>query len=818
MGAAFKYADSLKDEELTSAFIPYSSHVTESAVKLVSGDYIQTIRMQGAAHESADAQDLNSWHNQLNGFMRNIASPNVAVWSHVVRREYGKFPAGSFEDDFCSALNEKYREHMASEKMLVNELYLTIVYRPQPLKVIKLFDVFASKNPKEQIARQLDELEALKDVTSAALAALDRYEPQLLGCYKHKGNIFSEVLEFLAFLVDGEWRRFPVPRAQIKDVLSTSRPFFGKGGLMSLKGPTSTQYAAMVTIQEYPSITCPGILNDLLSMPFEFVLAQSFTFLSKAVAVGRMRRQQSRMVNAGDVAVSQVAEIDSALDELTSNRFVMGAHSLSLLIRANDQKSLNDFVSDAGAAMSDSGMKWAREESGIAGAFWAQLPGNFSYRVRIGDITSRNFAGFSSFHNYPIGRIRNNQWGDAVTMFKTTSGAPFYFNFHKGEDGSDAKRVAKLDPNHKDLANTVIIGKSGTGKTVLEMLLLAQVQKFNQPAEGKRLSCVLFDKDLGASVGVRAMGGRYYPLKNGKPSGFNPFQLDATPNNLTFLEALVTRLVQHQGRPISPTEQRQISEAIAGVMDVPRELRRLGAVLQFLDANQEDGIHIRLKRWCGNGPLAWLFDNEDDTLRLDNTPVVGFDVTEFLDNDETRTPTIMYLFHRIESLIDGRRIPIFMDEFWKLLDDSAFEDLAQNKLVTMRKQDGFLVMLTQAPRQVLNSKIAYAVVSQTATKIFLPNPEADFDDYVNGFKCSRREWEIIKDLGEKSRQFLIKQGNSSVVAELDLRGFDDELAVLSGNTATSALVEQLVSELGEDPKVWLPEFHRIRKGQKHENV
>jgi type IV secretion system protein VirB4 len=51
-----------------------------------------------------------------------------------------------------------------------------------------------------------------------------------------------------------------------------------------------------------------------------------------------------------------------------------------------------------------------------------------------------------------------------------------------------------------------------------------------------------------------------------------------------------------------------------------------------------------------------------------------------------------------------------------------------------------------------------------------------------------------------------------VVAELNLRGFDDELAVLSGNTATSQLAEQLVAELGDDPAVWLPEFHRIRKG------
>ena len=812
MGAAFKYAEAFKNEEATAAFIPYSSHVSKNAVKLANGDYIQTIRMQGAAHESADARDINSWHDQLNGFMRNIASPNVAVWSHVVRREYGEFPGGDFAPGFCHDFNEKYRQHMAGDRMLVNELYLTVVYRPQPMRVARLFDLFESKKPQETQKKQLDELEALDDVTGAALAALDRYEPELLGCYEHNGHMFSEVLEFLAFLVNGEWRRFPLPRSEIRDVLATSRPFFGKGGLMSLKGPTSTQYAGIVTIQEYPSITCPGILNDLLGMSFEFVLSQSFTFLSKPVAVGRMKRQQARMINAGDVAVSQVADIDDALDALTSNRFVMGAHSLGLVIRAKAQKALNDHISEAGAALSDSGMKWAREEAGIAGAFWAQLPGNFDFRVRVGDITSRNFAGSSSFHNYPIGRIRNNQWGDAVTMFKTTSGAPFYFSFHKGEEGADAKKAAKLDPNHKDLANTVVIGKSGTGKTVLEMMLLAQTQKFSQPEKGKQLSCILFDKDLGAAVGVRAMGGRYYPLKNGVPSGFNPFQMEPTPNNLTFLETLVKQLVKHDGLPITPKQAREISQAIAGVMGAAKHKRRIGAVLEFLDPTDDNGLHIRLARWCRGGALGWLFDNTEDTLRLDHCTMVGFDVTEFLDNDETRTPTILYLFHRIESLIDGRRIPIFMDEFWKLLNDEAFEDLAQNKLVTIRKQDGFLVMFTQSPRQVLNSPIAYAIVSQTATKIFLPNPEADHDDYVNGFKLTQREFELVKELGEKSRRFLIKQGQNSVVAELDLRGFDDELAVLSGNTATSLLAEKLVAELGEDPAVWLPEFHRIRKG------
>lgn len=812
MGEAFKFADALKLEEGASAFIPYISHVTRNAVKLASGDYVQVIRMQGAAHESADVEDINSWHDQLNGFMRNIASPQVAIWTHVVRREYGEYPAGEFKSEFCRKFNEKYREHMSGQKMRINELYISLIYRPTPMKAAKLLDLFGKKTAKELQEKQADELEAVQELTNTALAALDRYEPELLGCYERKGVMFSEVLEFLAFLVNGEWRPFALPRAEIRDVLTTSRPFFGKGGLLSLKGPTRTQYASLLTIQEYPALTCPGILNDLLGAPFDLVVSQSFTFLSKPVATGRMRRQQARMVNAGDLAVSQVEAIDDALDDLQSNRWAMGTHHLTVLILGDDQKTLNDSISSAGAVLSEAGIKWAREDSGIAGAFYAQLPGNFSYRVRPGDITSRNFAGFSSFHNYPIGRIRGNQWGDAVMMFQTTSGAPYYFSFHKGEQGSDAKRAAKLDPNHKDLANTVVIGKSGTGKTVLEMALLAMTQKFSQPEKGKELSCVLFDKDLGASVGMRAMGGRYYPLKNGMPSGFNPFQMEDTPNNRTFLEKLIKQLVKHDALPITPKQDAEISKAVQGVMEASRPKRRLRSVLEFMDPTDDNGLHMRLSKWCLDGPLAWLFDNAEDTLRMDNCTMVGFDVTEFLDNEVTRTPTILYLFHRIESLIDGRRIPIFMDEFWKLLNDPAFEDLAQNKLVTIRKQDGFLVMFTQSPKQVLKSPIAYAIIGQTATKIFLPNPEADRDDYVNGFKLTEREYQIIKDLPEKSRQFLIKQGQNSVVAELNLRGFDDELAVLSGNTATSLLAEKLVAELGTDPAVWLPEFHRIRKG------
>ena len=802
----FQFANKLKNEVESASFIPYSSHVTANTIKLANGDFLQVIKLQGAAHESADIEDINNWHHQLNGLMRNIASPNVALWSHVVRREFRQYPGGDFPPGFCHDFNERYREHITNDRMLVNELYLSIIYRPQSAKVNKWLELFEVKTTKELEEAQLDYLETLGDISGAAMAALFRYEPEMLGCYEQNGVMFSEVAEFLAYLVNGEWRQFPLPKAEIKEVLTTSRPFFGRGGLMSLKAPTQERYGAIIAIQEYPSMTKPGMLDELLGMPFEFVISQSFTFISKPVAVGRMQRQHGRMVNAGDLAKSQVNAIHDALDDLISNHFVMGAHNISMLVYAENKKKIGENINLAGAALSNIGIRWTREDMGIAGSFYAMLPGNFDYRVRVGDITSLNFAGFSSFHNFPIGRISHNQWGDAVMMFKTTSSSPYYFNFHRAEG-----KEMRIDKNHKDLANTMVIGQSGGGKTVLEMTMLAMAMKFNQPPEHPA-TYVLFDKDLGGAIGVRAMGGKYYPIKNGVPSGFSPFQLDPTPDNMVFLENLVKKLVQHDGMPLMPVQEKEINQAIIGVMGAAKSKRRLGALLEFFDPTDPNGLHARLSRWCRGGALGWLFDNAEDTFLLEGSPIFGFDVTEFLDNDETRTPTIMYLFHRIEKLIDGRRLIIFMDEFWKLLLDDYFEDLVQNKLKTIRKQNGFLVMFTQSPRDALRSKISHSLIEQTATKIFLPNPGADYEDYVNGFKLTVREFEIIKGLGEKSRQFLIKQGQNSVVAELSLRGFDDELAVLSGNTATSLLAERLVAELGDDPEVWLPEFHRLRKG------
>jgi type IV secretion system protein VirB4 len=186
---------------------------------------------------------------------------------------------------------------------------------------------------------------------------------------------------------------------------------------------------------------------------------------------------------------------------------------------------------------------------------------------------------------------------------------------------------------------------------------------------------------------------------------------------------------------------------------------------------------------------------------------MGFDVTEFLDHALTRSPITMYLFHLVRQLLDGRRLVCWMDEFWRLLADPAFENFAKDGPKTWRKLNGVMCLATQSASDVLQSPISRTLVEQTPTKIFFPNADANFAEYTKGFGLSRQEFRLLKDqLEPGSRMFLVKQSHHSVVCQLDLKGFDGELAVISGRASEVARMNRLMAERGPDPLAWLPGF------------
>lgn len=794
----------LNREKTVSEVIPYSVHVSPENVRTAAGDLVTVIRLEGAAHEAADPEDVQAWHEGLNGLLKNLAQPDLAIWRHTVRRERNDYPGGEFLPGFACDLDERYRGTLAGERMMVNDLYLTLVLRG-PSTTVKLFGG-TEKRERTAVLQEIEEQSGrLDEMTRNALAALDLYRPVRLGMYERAGRSYSAALEFLAFLVNGEWQPMPLPRQRISDAIATSRITFGIE-VGEIRSPTERQLFAMIAANEYPDETETGEINQLLTLPFGFVMTQSFAYLDRTKALSMINSQRNKLINAKDAAQSQILDLDEAADDLQSNRVAFGEHHLSLLLTAPDAKTLVDRIASARSNLSESGFIVAREDLALEAAYWAQLPGNFKYRPRPAPISSRNFAGLIAMHNFPHGKATGNQWGPAVTLLKTTSGTPFFFNFHLPTKGKRATGVQTDD--ERVAGNTLMIGPTGAGKTVVQTFLLAQAEKFKPIV-------FTFDKDYGQEIFIRAMGGRYNVLKNGQPTGFNPLLMDATAGNLQFLESLVKKLVENPRVPFTAEQEAEIASAVRGTMELPPESRRMSVLRQFLDPTAQDGAYARISKWCEGGSLGWVLDNPTDSIDLTGTRYFGFDVTDFLDNDEVRTPTVMYLFHRMESLIGTGRFILNMDEFWKMLLDPYFQKKANDIVKTIRKRDGFAIFATQSPQDVLGSPIAHSLVEQCGTQLFLPNARANPTDYIDGFKLTQREFTIVKEEmpAINLRGFLYKQGKNAAVCELNLAGFNDELAVLSGTSATVELCRRAVAAKGEDPAAWLPVFHRLRKGE-----
>ncbi len=798
--------------------IPYHAHVAPAVVRTGFGDYVQAFRLGGASFESSDDADLNNWHERLNVLWRNIASPNVSLWTHIIRhraRINAAAPqAARASRLFADGLHRKYHDRLANETLMLNEIFLAIVHRPT-------FGVASGVVSKALAKAQragskislMDALDACEKLKETLLASLARYDPELLGVYSADNFECSSLLEYLSLLINGEWQRVPLPAGPLNRALATSRLLFGTEAI-EYRLPAGTRVAGMLGIKEYPTPSAVGMYNRLLSAPFAFVATQSFSFLAKSAGQSLLQRQFNRMSNAGDFAVTQAEELKDALDALTSNEFAMGDHHFSLQVVADIPdgrmdaagirlKPLNDSIALARSYLADTGMLVAREDLALEAAFWAQLPGNFPLRPRKAPITTRNFAAMVPFHNYPIGRAHGNHWGEALSMLISSARSPYYFSLHASDPANPD------GGSRKDTGHTLICGPTGSGKTVFIGFLIAMLSR-------QEATQVIFDKDCGLEILVRALGGDYLPLKNGVPTGFNPLQLPVTPANVEFLKVWLRELAKGDGVGANGgvhavRQAADLDQALRGTLALEPAARRLSRLVEFLDPTDPEGLHARLARWCEShrGDYAWVFDNASDSVvsRLSGAALFGFDVTEFIDHSLTRSPTTLYLFHLVRQLLDGRRFVCWMDEFWRLLADRAFENFAKDGPKTWRKLNAVMCLATQSPSDVLDSPISRTLVEQTPTKVFFPNADADLAEYTRGFGLTEREFELIKEqLEPGSRLFLIKQAHHSVVCELDLKGFAGELAVISGRTQQIQRMQQLIAAGGSDPQAWLPQF------------
>lgn len=783
--------------------IPFRSHIADNVVRNgANGELLATWRLEGVAFETADLEFIKQLKISQVNFIKSLAGGRWAIWSHKCRRRVRARLNGEYSIPFAAELADAYYGRLEGVQQMATELYVTIVYRPPRGFGSGLF----KKRPRSIeaiIESDKEALDAIDDIAKQVESSLAKYNPERLGTYERNGRAFSEMLAFFGFLVNGVWEEVPLRRAKVNEYLPTSRLFFGdNNGMLEIWHPTEHKFAGFLDIQEYPLLSEPGMNNGILYGDYEYIETQSFSIKNRREAIKALEQQQGQLHAGGEASATEVKEMTDAIEEVRRGNIEIGEYHYSLAVFGESLVDVAKNIAHARTVLQDdAGFAMAVIDAVPDAAWFAQLPGNWWLRPREADITSRNFAALSPFHNFASGKRRGNPWGEALTIFNTPSKQPYFANFHASPEDRDST-------DEKYAGNTFICGFTGSGKTTLAVALCALATKY------RGIRIVFFDKDRGMEIAIRFMGGKYATLRRGRPTGFNPCQMAPIERNISAVEKIVTLLV---GGARNTREELDISTAVRTVMSekVSFSKRRLSTIYQGLPGVGDNNLRERLQKWVMGGPLAWVFDNPTDTLDFSDNTLFGFDYTEFLDDAEVCTPIMAYLLHITESLIDGEPFIYYMTEFWKPIGTPQFMDFAKNKQKTIRKQNGLGIFDTQSPSDVLTTEIGKTMVEQCVTKIFLPNPSADHDDYVKGFKVTEAEFEIIRNLGDTSRMFLIKQGHQSAVVKFDLGGLNEILDIISGSTDNVELLDQIMAEVGTDPALMRPLFHeRIAQRRK----
>jgi type IV secretion system protein VirB4 len=792
-------------ERLVSDHVEILDHIGEHELLLTDGSRLVIFEIEGLPAGTAPFSDINWWLERLALTLRNIASDRLEllIWDCRGLADPSAVSAVA-ADPCCNPLVRKlgvtYGTMLLDGRLFETRLYLGVRLLPANIAGDSVSQTIRRWFPQRQApAADLDDMsERLAGICGQLRLELSTYRPRLLGIESTPFADFSEPAEALAFALTGMHRRVPLvagydeegreTHGMLGRVIVTDTIVVGPEAV-EIRGNARSMFAICYGQREYPSRTGPLMFAAFAGSSYLRTVFHSFRFYNKADGMALVSRKQNTAVAANDKAYKQIAELPVLLSELQGNELVMGMHSMVVIGFAHDMRALTEVAHTLSTDLASSGAVVIRERRALEASFFSILPGNDHLRVRPGAVSSRNFVAMAPLHGFRSGAPRRGQWGGPIAVLRTVAGTPFYFQWHPPGIGNAN-------------ANTLITGVSGAGKTVLTAFLLAMTTK----AAG----VIALDHKHGWETLFRGMGAPYGSLGGGRPVFSALKGLDNTPQNVEFLTELLHGCIMADGqlRP-DDEESRRLSLALHMVMEMPSQDRWMEDICAFI-GTESGGAAARLRKWCWGEELGWVIDAPADLMDLTGD-VIGHDVTDLMTNARARGPAIIYLMHRVRLRLDGRPLLIPIDEGWQIADDPVWAPLLFAQARTIRSKGGVLVFITQSPEDAAKEGVSAALLEQFPNQIHLANPQARKEHYVDAFKRTEREYEIIRKLPVGQGWALLCQGDKSDVVQLLLDGMDDFQTVLSTPEKLLTVLDRARADVGDNPALLLSEFHRRRK-------
>ncbi len=439
---------------------------------------------------------------------------------------------------------------------------------------------------------------------------------------------------------------------------------------------------------------------------------------------------------------SQVRELGEGIKEIELHGNYFGQFSLTVVIYDLDLARVERACADFYKVFSVHDAQLYEEKYNLLNAFLAAVPGNSAFNLRYLYLLNTNYADYSFLFTLHCGEQRNRHLRqEYLAVLETNHHSPYFLNLH-----------------YRDVAHTMMLGRTGAGKSFLLNFLITNLQKYDPQT---------FIFDLGGSFEniTHLFDGSYVRVGlESQDFRINPFSLPPTKENLDFLALFLKVLMQVSGNTeLDPATERDLYQQIENIYALDPSLRTLGV---FANTLRQD-LSGRLAKWVRGGQFGFVFDNEDDTISFSRFQC--FDFQRMSQYAEILEPLLFYILHRANAVITDKQLTafkaFFIDEAWIFLRNPNIQRYVVEALKTWRKHNAAMILSTQSLDELRRSDILDVIVESCATKIFLANPDMDRELYRRQFHLNETEVEHIAGLIPK-QQFLIKTPELAKVVNL----------------------------------------------------
>jgi type IV secretion/conjugal transfer VirB4 family ATPase len=766
----WKESASLNDHINLYGFWNASTFLTKS------GDVGMVVAVPGVDYESLDHSEQEYAVKRLEAALKAFG-PGFHVYQYLFKSNRPEIPFASYDDPIVEAAIDQRRRFFESKRdhLFQVEIFYAIVLEGRRSKSgvgAALAQLF--RDP----AGALGELKA--QFTNDAMKVLLRSQIESeVAQLNQKVHAFArqladfvqiEILDqqgqfrfFRRLLNYDEWQIAGKPQStQFLDYQVVNSNIEAERDHLRI----GDHFARVLTMKEAITETRPLVLDSLLKIPANFYVVTEWTPLAsdKARKEVNKRRRHFNMSKTGfvsqmgndatrtnprDVLVdeSKQADIENLGDCLRAlgDGQSLGDFSLTIVVYGRQRAEIDQLIGELVGIFTNADGNLFIETYNQLNAYFATVPGNYAQNLRRLYLLNTNYADLSFLFTILAGEKTNGHLGtEYLAALETDNATPYFLNLHNGE-----------------VAHTLILGMTGSGKSYFCNFLLQNAQKY-QP--------LTFIFDIGSSFQslTTIFGGSYLNVgQESRDFTINPFSLEPTKENLQFLFSFFRVLIEGNGQryKIDFKEERKLWDAIERMYVLEPDQRTLSNF-----ANIIGELKDRLHRWVKGGQHGFLFDNAEDTLSFSRFQTFNFH--GWSDAPEVLEPLLFYVLHRASNEIaNPTKLATFkvflLDEAWLFIKNETIRSYVVQAQKTWRKHNAAMILATQSIKELEESGMLSIVSESCPTKIFLANPEMNREVYREAFHLNDTELDLIAGLVPPG-QMLIRKAQTSKKVRLNV--------------------------------------------------